>query len=174
MDCSEYEKFKGIEIKRAITVSRPVDVCYRFWRDPENLPKIMCNVKKVAILDDKRSHWVVRGPLGMQIEWDSELTEDVPEKLLGWKSVGKADIGSVGWVEFASAGSGRASSSAGEGTEVKVYLKFAPPGGRLGFAVSRFFGDDPSREVAGCLLEFKHLMETGQNEITGAQYPDAA
>jgi uncharacterized membrane protein len=126
----------------------------------------MCDVKKITILDDKRSHWVVGGPLGMQLEWDSELTEDIPEKLLRWQSVGKADVKSVGHVEFAP-------SSAGDGTEVKVSLKYVPPGGRLGLAVARFFGDNPSREVAGCLLLFKDLMETGHGG-TGARLPDAA
>jgi uncharacterized membrane protein len=111
----------------------------------------------------------------MQIEWDSELTEDVPEKRLGWKSVGKSDVRSMGCVEFThSAGPGQASSHEGERTEVRVSLKFVPPGGRFGFAIARFFGDNTSREVAGCLLEFKHLMETGQNDITGAKYHDAA
>ena len=167
MDFSDYEKFNGIEIKRAITVNRQAAEVYRFWRNPENLPKIMCDVKKVTILDDKRSHWVVGGPLGIQMEWDSELTEDIPEKLLSWQSVGKADVKSIGCVEFAP-------SSAGGGTEVKVSLKYAPPGGRLGFAVARFFGGNPSREVAGCLLLFKDLMETGQHGVTGARLPDAA
>jgi uncharacterized membrane protein len=165
-DYSEYEKFKGIEIKRSIKINRPVAVVYRFWRNPENLPKIMCDVKKVTILDNKRSHWVIKGPLGMQIEWDSELTEDVPEKLLRWKSVEKSDVRSMGSVEFALAGSEQASSPEGEGTEVKVSLKFAPPWGRLGLAIARVFADDSSREVAGCLLELKHLMETGQNDIS--------
>ena len=167
VDFDDYEKFEGIEIKRAITVNRQAAEVYRFWRNPENLPKIMCDVKKVAILDDKRSHWVVAGPLGIQLEWDSELTDDIPEKLLGWRSVGKADVKSMGRVEFAS-------SPAGDGTEVKVSLKYAPPGGRLGFAVARFFGDNPSREVAGCLLLFKDLMETGDHGGTGARLPDAA
>jgi hypothetical protein len=67
-----------------------------------------------------------------------------------------------------------APSSAGDGTEVKVSLKYAPPGGRLGFAVTRFFGDNPSREVAGCLLLFKDFMETGDHGGTGARLPDAA
>jgi uncharacterized membrane protein len=114
MDFTEYEDFKGIEIK---------------------------------------------GPLGMRLEWDSDLTQDDPEKLLGWKSVGRADEQGIGWVEFASAGSGETSPPEGGGTQVSVSLKFAPRGGRLGLAVARFPGDDPSAEVAGCLLEFKHLME---------------
>jgi len=64
---NDYEEFNGIEIKRAITVNRQAAEVYRFWRNPENLPKIMCDIKKITILDDKRSHWVVGGPLGMQM-----------------------------------------------------------------------------------------------------------
>lgn len=170
----EYEEFKGAEIIRSVTVGRPVGAVYRFWRNPENLPKIMSGLEKVTILDDKLSHWVLKGPLGMRIEWDSELTADLPEALIGWRSVGKAAIRSIGRVEFASTGPKPSSSPAGEQTQVTVSMKFAFRGGRLGSAIARFFGDDPSGEVAACLLEFKHLMEAGQNDNMGAQYSDVA
>ncbi len=70
---------QGIKVERAVTVNRPRDELFRIWRNFENLPRFMTHLQRVAVDelgDDKRSHWVAKAPLGREIEWDSEITEE--------------------------------------------------------------------------------------------------
>jgi hypothetical protein len=37
-----------------------------------------------AALDERRSHWVARGPAGVRLEWDAEITEDSEPHLIAF------------------------------------------------------------------------------------------
>src|SRR3954466_227785 len=52
---------EGIRVDKAITVAKPHEEVYAFWRNLENLPKFMRHVRNVKQLDAKRSHWVADG-----------------------------------------------------------------------------------------------------------------
>ncbi len=159
MENIDYENFVGIEVVRKIVVNRPADDLYRFWRGLDNLPEIMGGLKSITVLDEKRSHWVMVGPFGKKIEWDSELAEDVPNRELGWRTVGKSDIHSTGVIGFSPCPDGRS-------TEVKLRLKYEPPGGRLGFALAKLFGRKPVRQVEESLRKFKKIMENSWDRST--------
>src|SRR5947209_9528163 len=60
---------KGIKVVKTITVARSPQEVYRFWRNLENLPRFMEHVESVRELDDRRSAWVVKGPMGHDVEW---------------------------------------------------------------------------------------------------------
>ena len=49
----------------------PADELYAYWRDFANLPTFMDNVVRIDVLDDTRSHWVVKAPGGKTVEWDA-------------------------------------------------------------------------------------------------------
>lgn len=159
MENIDYENFAGIEIERKIVVNQPADVLYQFWRGLDKLPGIMGGLKSITVLDQKRSHWVIVGPLGKNIEWDSELAEDVPNRQLGWRTVGKSDVHSTGAIEFSPCPDGRS-------TEVKLRLKYAPPGGRLGFALAKLFERKPVQQVEESMREFKKRMENSWGRST--------
>jgi uncharacterized membrane protein len=57
----------------------------------------------------------------------------------------------------------------GRGTEVRVTLDYQPPGGGLGAAVARLFGEEPSQQVMDDLRHFKELMEAGEIPTTDGQ-----
>ena len=65
-------------VGRTVTINRPRQELYDFWRDFRNLPLFMENIESVTILDGNRSHWKVRGPAKSEFEWDSVITEDIP------------------------------------------------------------------------------------------------
>src|SRR4051812_29985886 len=50
------ESGKGIRVKSAITVARPVSEVYGFWHNFENLPRFMTHLESVDVLDGGRSH----------------------------------------------------------------------------------------------------------------------
>src|SRR5438067_12270242 len=55
---------RGIRVEKSVTVNASPDELYRFWRDFENLPRLMSTLDSVKILDEKRSHRVAKGPMG--------------------------------------------------------------------------------------------------------------
>jgi len=146
----------AIEVSAATTVNKPPQEVYRYWRDLTHLPEFMAHVREVRDLDGgRRSHWVAEAPGRHAVEWDAEVVEDHADRLIRWRSEPGADIENAGSVEFASAPGGR-------GTEVRVRLSYAQPGGRVGKAVAGLFGESPEQQVRDDLSRLKQVLETGQ------------
>jgi len=152
---------KATSITRAITVNRPVDEVYRFWRDFQNLPRFMRHLEAVRVLDGNRSRWTAKGPVGTTIEWDAEIVEDVPNERIAWRSLEGAQLSNAGRVRFAPAPGGR-------GTEVHVEMREVPPGGRVTEKVAKLVRQAPEQKIADDLRAFKQVMETGEIMISEA------
>ena len=152
-------------VGRTITVNRPREEVYAFWRDFRNLARFMENVESVRMDDGRRSHWVVKAPAGKTVEWDSVLTEEEEGRVLAWESVEGADIRNTGRIEFRDAPPGR-------GTEITATIVYDPPGGDLGKLIAKLFQKEPKIQARRDLRRFKQLMETG--EISTSAAPDAA
>lgn len=148
----------GIKVERAVTVGKPRDELYRIWRNFENLPRFMTHLQKVSVDelgDDKRSHWVAKAPLGREIEWDSEITEERENEYLAWRSLPGSVVANMGGVEFSDAPQGR-------GTIVKVTMEYHPVGGSMTAAFAKLFGEEPDVQVREDLRHFKQMMEAGE------------
>jgi uncharacterized membrane protein len=144
-----------VEGRTAITVNRAPDEVYAQWRDLERLPTFMYHLESVQVIGDGRSHWVAKAPAGTTVEWDAEITEDVPGDRIAWRSVDEASVDNSGSVRFRPAPGGR-------GTEVYVEMDYSPPGGALGAAVAKVFGEEPNQQLSDDLRRFKQLVETGE------------
>ena len=115
----------------------------------------MGHLVDVKVIDRYHSHWVARGPLGVTVEWDAEVINDIPPTLLSWKSVGESDVVSAGSVRFKASGD--------RGTLVKVKLQYDPPAGKFGATVAWLFGEDPQHQIAEDLRRFKQIVESGES-----------
>jgi uncharacterized membrane protein len=148
---------EGILVERAVTVNRPKAELYRTWRDFENLPRFMEHLESVRVddADSGRSHWVAKGPLDKNVQWDAEVIEERENELLVWKSLPGSLVESMGRVEFVEAPGGR-------GTIVHVVLQYNPPAGSLGAAFAKLFGKEPGTQIKEDLRHFKQIMETGE------------
>ena len=142
-------------VGRTVTINRPRQELYEFWREFRNLPLFMENIESVTLLEGGRSHWVVRGPAGSDLEWDSEITEDVPGELIAWRSLEGGNVDHSGRVEFRD-------SSNGRGTVVTVTIAYDPPAGALGKIFAKVFRREPKIQARQELRRFKQLMETGE------------
>lgn len=147
---------KGVRVEETVTIDASPERVYAFWRNFANLSRFMHNVESVNVLDSKRSHWVVRGPAGTKVEWDAEIINEIPNELIGWRSINCSQIDNAGSVHFAPARDG------GRGTELRVILRYDPPAGVVGAAISKFLGEDPAIQVEEDLLRLKMLLETGR------------
>jgi uncharacterized membrane protein len=144
---------RGIHVLESVTIKRPINELYRFWRDFENLPTLMEHLKSVSMREEGVSHWVAAGPVGVGVEWDARVINDVPDKVIGWQSLTGSTISTAGSVNF---------DREPDGTRVTVHFQYNPPGGKLGAAVAGIFGEGPNEMVREDLLRFKELMETGE------------
>jgi uncharacterized membrane protein len=152
----------GPRVDRCVTINRPVDEVYRFWRNFENLPRFMHHLLSVTVYDERCSHWVARAPAGRTVEWDAEIVDEAVNERIGWRAVANADVEHAGTVTFSPAPGDR-------GTEVRVMLHYAPPAGRLGTALATVFGEAPAQQIGRDLRTFKQVMEAGETPSVARQ-----
>lgn len=145
---------RGIKVARTIIVNRAPQEVYRYWRNLENLPRFMKHVESVRELDATRSAWVVKGPLGHDVEWTAHILTDRENEMIAWESLPGAEVQNAGSVWFESAGDGSS-------TSLKVTLQYLPPAGVIGAAVAKLFGEAPEQQLEEDLARFKQLIETG-------------
>jgi len=146
---------RGVNVEESFTINRRPDELYTFWRRFEQLPAFMDHLVSVTPFDDRRSHWVAKAPGGRTVEWDAEIINEIPNELIGWRTVDGADVVSAGSVHFKPAPGHR-------GTEVRVRLQYAPPGGKLGASIAWLLGHEPSQTIKEDLRRFKQLIEAGE------------
>ena len=150
---------RGVNVLESVTINRPIELLYRFWRNLENLPQFMRHLESVEKVTDTISHWRAKGPAGTVVEWDAEIFNEIPNKLIAWRSLEGADVVSAGSVNFDPA-------AAGQGTRVTVHLQYSPPGGKVGAAIARLLGADAETEIREDLRRFKQLLEAGEVPAT--------
>ncbi len=155
---------QGVKIEQSVTIDRPAEELFSFWRDLENLPRFMDHLESVTTIDARRSHWVAKAPAGQRVEWDAEIHNEIPNELIAWRSLPGSDIPNAGSVHFRAA-------PGGGGTEVRVVLSYEPPAGRLGDVVARLLGEAPSQQIADDLRRFKQVIEAGAGAPSGEPAP---
>jgi uncharacterized membrane protein len=150
----------GTHIEKVFTIERSAADLYREWRNFENLPSIMSHLREVQVLDERRSRWHAHGPAKTSASWDAEIIADEPGERIAWRSVG-GGVPNAGSVSFAPAPGER-------GTELRVEMEWAPPGGPLGRTFAHLFaGGDPGLIVESDLRRFKSKMEAGDVAVNG-------
>jgi uncharacterized membrane protein len=141
-------------VHASLTVHRPADELYAFWRQLENLPRFMKNLESVTE-EGGISHWVGKSPLGMKISWDAKIVDDRPGRVISWRSLADSPVDNSGWVRFEPATGGR-------GTVVRVHMDVKTPENLFARALARLTHQGVELEVQSDLRRFKALVETGE------------
>src|SRR5829696_1880836 len=137
-------------VESSVAIEAPVSRVYDYWRDLENLSNFMSNIEEVRNIGDHKTHWVVKGPLGVKMEYDAETTQDQENEAIAWNSV-DGNVQTSGQVRFQELGPER--------TRIEVTMNYAdPPGGRLGEVGSRLVSN-PQVMVDQDLYNFKEIIE---------------
>jgi uncharacterized membrane protein len=142
---------QGLKIEYGVEVQCPAAELYQFWRNIEQLPRILRHVESVEPIDAWHSHWKARGPLGPPLEWDAEIINEHEGELIAWQSVHGASLQNAGSVRF--------EELSDTVTYVKVCIELLPIGGTASLALARLFGTDPQRELEEDLERFKDFAE---------------
>lgn len=132
-------------VRKSIDVDVPLHAAYEQWNRFEEFPDFMEDVQEVRQLDDGRFHW--RATLaGQETEWDSEIVEQVPDRVIAWRSL--TGPPNSGRVTFEPLGEDR--------TRVQVQMEYEPEnalqkvGGVLGLV---------SRKLGQTVEDFKQHVE---------------
>lgn len=145
---------EGFMIQKTLDVYAEVDEVYGAWRALENFPTFMSHIRAIERLDERRYRWVVDGPAGIPVTWESEITADVPNELIAWRTAQGSPVQSSGVVQFEPTNYG--------GTRVHVRMCYRPPANAIGHAAAAIFAKDPRHQIDDDLLRFKSFMETGK------------
>jgi uncharacterized membrane protein len=145
---------RAIDVIKDIHVRAQMEEVFAFWSALENFPRFMKHVKDVRRIGENLYHWKVEGPAGIPVEWDAEMSELVPNQLLGWRSIPGSLVRTAGKVRFDPDDRG--------GTRIHVELHYNPPAGAIGHAFAKLLGADPKKEMDDDLVRFKSLLENGK------------
>ncbi len=149
-------------VEQSQIVNKSPRECYAYWRDLTNLPRFMRKLYSITLKSDRISHWVVQGPGGRKIEWDSEITVEREGERIAWHSLEGSTVTHAGSVRFEPAAGGR-------GCIVRALMHYRPPMGRASVGIAKMLGHDPNTEVREDLRRFKQLIETGEIPTTRGQ-----
>ncbi len=72
-------------IEESVQVEAPVSTTYNHYTRFEDFPEFMDGVKEVQQLDDRHLHWKANVG-GEDLEWDAEITEQIPDKRIAWRN----------------------------------------------------------------------------------------
>lgn len=148
-------------VGKTVTVGRPRQELYAFWKDFTRFPTFMENVEAVERLDDKRSRWTIKAPAGTTVEIVSRIVEDVSGSRIAWESEEGSSLDASGVIEFWDAPPGR-------GTYVRFLMAYEPPGGAIGRGIAKLLQREPTLQARRDLRRFKQLMETGEVSVNAS------
>lgn len=152
---------RATEFQKTLTVRAPVDDVFEFWMNFENFPRFMTHLQEVQKIGEGRYHWVARGPAGIPVDWDAEVTRLIPNKVIAWESAPGAAIKNAGIVHFDPNPDGS--------TRLSIRMSYNPPGGAVGHAVASLFGADPKHAMDEDLVRFQSLIEQGKTTARGEE-----
>jgi uncharacterized membrane protein len=140
-------------VDASVTIQRPVDEVYRFYRNFENLPRFLGDVMAIEQIDPVTSRWTIQGPLGIRANWTIKVTDERMNESIRYETVTSPGLRTYWEIHFAPG------SEVGE-TDVREVMK--PPLGRLGRAALALIGKFPAEEMSSNLRRLKEVLETGR------------
>ncbi len=109
------------QVTRSIIVGAPADEVFELWSRFETFPTFMKHVRSVVRAGDDRTHWVVEGPLGKDVEWDARLTKFEPPVRIAWTTYPEDEMRTSGQITF--------TALSPTETQLTVMLQYATAGG---------------------------------------------
>ena len=147
---------RGVHIRESITIDARAEEIYRFWRQLDRLPEVMPHLERVEQLDTKRSRWTAKAfeqlPVQLPVTWEAEIINEVPFETIAWRTLPGESIQNAGSVTFKPAPGNR-------GTEVRVHLQYAAPGGKAASWLAWLAGQDPAAHLREGLRTLKLQLE---------------
>ncbi|NMO51368.1 SRPBCC family protein [Actinoplanes sp. TBRC 11911] len=141
-------------VTESVDVNVPVRAVYNQWTQFETFPEFMDGVREIRQIDATHTHWKTEIS-GVKREFDAEITEQLPDERVAWKSTeGEKQAGVVTFHRLDDTK-----------TRVTVQMDFDPQG------IVENAGDKlgiVDRRVKGDLKRFKEFIESRSGIESGA------
>lgn len=161
MSTAEAEAEADVATAASITIGKPAPELRALWLQPETQSRIWAHFAEVTPSGEQAAKWTAHGPAGGEYRWRTALTDSEPD-LVRWATQDGADVPNVGELKFRPAPGDR-------GTELHLDVRFDPPGGAIGQALSKLFHIAPREIVRTALYRFRALALTGEIPTTDPQ-----
>ena len=143
----------NVNIRSSYFINKPRQEVYNFWRKLDNLPLFMKHLKSVELIDDTRSHWVLKLPLGVPaVSWDAEIVHDEPGYMIGWSSLPDSLVDNAGKVRFQD-------SPDNDGSLIDITISYRPPAGGFGGSIAHVLNPVFKNMVDSDVRNFKQYMD---------------
>lgn len=152
-----------IHMSGSVEIAASVKQVFDVWSEYENFPRFMSLVDDVHRTGPNSSHWKVKGPADVPIEWNSVVTEREPGRLLAWRSQPGSAVQHGGRVEL---------EPIAMGTRATVSMSYRPPGNLLGHLVASLFGRNPRQDMERDLACMKAFIEGRHGQANVARPAD--
>jgi uncharacterized membrane protein len=160
----------GVRARRAIEVQKTIDIAaspeqlFDLWSDYENFPRFMAHVKEVRDLGGGRSHWVLEGPAGALVEWDSVIVRKERPRTISWKSDPESAVRHSGSIRF---------EPSSKGTRLTLKTSYTPSGA-AGSTFAALMGGDIRHEMEENLARVKEVAESEAKAGMAVHHSSAA
>lgn len=135
-------------VEQSVDVNVPLSTAYNQWTQFEDFPRFMDGVREVRQLDDAHLHWRAHRH-GQEVEWDSEIVEQVPDQRIEWRdTTGPHHHGSISFQPISD-----------DRTRVRMTMDFEP---QIGGQAST--PQEVAERLGQDLERFKSLVETQGQE----------
>jgi uncharacterized membrane protein len=145
-------------ITATVTIARPVEEVFGFYRDFTNLPRFLGDVMHVEQQNAATSRWTIQGPLGLRLYWTVRITAERANEFIRYETVATPALKTSWEIHF----------TPGRHGETEVRETLTAPFGGFGRAVLALLGKPPAEEVSANLQRLKQLLETGH--VTDRRY----
>lgn len=159
METTSFQRPNENTIEAQITIQRPVEKVFEFYRNFKNLPSFLGDVMAIDETSPVTSRWTIQVPFGIQAHWTVRVTEERPNELIRYETISSPALRTYWEIRFAPG------PAAGE-TEVREVMK--APLGRIGRAALALIGKFPAEEQSANLHRLKEVLETGR--VTDTSY----
>lgn len=139
-------KRREVAFRSFVEVDRALPGVFTFFKDFENLPRVVGGLRSVIDYQDGRSHWEAYTPSGHLVEWDVVVTKYVPNTVIAWESTPNKVADLRGQLRFSPISPAR--------TRIDVEVYFSPVVTNLADAVRALLAGPSERRIRG---EFDHV-----------------
>jgi uncharacterized membrane protein len=141
----------AVQLTESVIIKGTAAELFDMWSDLEFLPSVIDDIKEVHQIDELRSQWTVKGPLGKDFSWIAEITRFEEDRRIAWRTL-EGDIKTSGQVTFKDL-------PQDANTEMTVTMQYVPPAGKIGEVASKIL-EGPRGKLSEGLHDFKKYAES--------------
>jgi uncharacterized membrane protein len=157
---------RGVDIRKTITINRPVHEVYGLLADPASYPQFTDLITSVHEEADGTYRKTIADPAGAEIDIHECITSEAPNEFLAVRSEPDSPLQYAARACFVPLDDNT--------TKVEIHATYNPPGGVLAHGAAWLAGLDPKSLMDDILARAKSYLETGTQPHDAAERKTAA